>query len=94
VNVVVTPAAEADLSEIAAHIEEDDPAAAARWLDRMEGVVAGIRRLPRIGTDRSDVAPGVRLFPVGRYLVLYRIEPAAVVILRIVHGARRWGDLV
>ena len=93
-NVVVTPAATGDLSEIVVHIARDDPTAAARWLDRMEAIVARIGRVPQIGSDRSDVAPGVRLFPVGHYLVLYRIEPEAVVILRIVHGARRWGDLI
>ncbi|HUG83694.1 MAG TPA: type II toxin-antitoxin system RelE/ParE family toxin, partial [Euzebya sp.] len=39
------------------------------------GRIAGTRELPVVGTP---------------YLVVYRIEAAAVVVLRILHGARRW----
>jgi plasmid stabilization system protein ParE len=36
----------------------------------------------------------LRLFPVGRYLILYPQEASAIVILRILHGARDWRRLV
>lgn len=41
-----------------------------------------------IGRPRDDLRPGLRSFPVGNYVILYRIEDADVVILRVFHGSR------
>lgn len=38
----------------------------------------------RVGTTRELVVAGTR------YVVVYRVETAAVVILRVLHGAQRW----
>jgi len=46
-----------------------------RVLSTWQGRVAGTRELVVVGTP---------------YIVVYRIEPAAVVILRVLHGAQRW----
>lgn len=44
--------------------------------------------------QRDDLLPGVRAWAVGDYLIFYRIEPDAVEILRILHGARDLDELI
>ena len=44
---------------------------------------------PSIGRARDeDLRPGLRSFPVGEYVIIYRIEGADVLILRVVRGSR------
>jgi toxin ParE1/3/4 len=43
---------------------------------------------------RSDIAQGVRHFPVGNYLILYRVDDEGVEIVRYVHGRRRLRGLI
>jgi toxin ParE1/3/4 len=43
---------------------------------------------PRVGRRRDDLRPGLRVFPVGEYLVLYRIDGDDVLIQRVVRGSR------
>jgi toxin ParE1/3/4 len=44
---------------------------------------------PHIGRVRDeDLRPGLRSFPVGDYLIIYRIQDDDVVILRVVRGSR------
>lgn len=50
--------------------------------------------MPEMGSPRFDVRPGMRLFPIGRYLILYRAADAVAEIVRVIHGAREWEDLV
>ena len=42
---------------------------------------------PRCGRACGDIAPGVRCFPAGKYLVYYRKVRQAVEILHVFHGA-------
>jgi toxin ParE1/3/4 len=44
---------------------------------------------PNIGRVRDeDLRPGLRSFPVGEYLIIYRIQDDDVIILRVVRGSR------
>ena len=43
---------------------------------------------PEIGRERRDIAPGLRYLASGNYLILYRLAPTAVEIVRYVHGRR------
>jgi hypothetical protein len=44
---------------------------------------------PDLGRARDeDLRPGLRTFPVGEYVVLYRVENEDVVILRVLRGGR------
>jgi len=47
-----------------------------------------------MGGARDDIAAGVRHFPVGRYLILYRDVGDGVEVVRYVHGMRRLQDLI
>ncbi len=54
-------------------------AAVARLADHPEGARPG-----RVRGTRELVVTGTP------YVVVYRVEPSAVLILRMVHGAQRW----
>jgi toxin ParE1/3/4 len=41
-----------------------------------------------MGRACNEIAPGVRVFPVDKYLIYYRKERGVIKILQILHGAR------
>jgi toxin ParE1/3/4 len=43
--------------------------------------------------SREDIAEGIRHFPVGSYLILYRIVSDGIEVVRYVHSRRRLRDL-
>lgn len=36
----------------------------------------------------NELAPGLRSFPVGRYLIFYLLDSGCLRIVRVLHGAR------
>lgn len=90
----VLPAALADLEAIALHIAADNPRAARHWLDRIEERCARLAEMPGLGVARSDIRPDLRLWPEGSYLILYRQAGEDVEVVRVLHGARQWEDLL
>ncbi len=80
--------AETDLIEIWAGIAADDPAAADRLLDQIEEACALLATHPHAGKQRDDLAPGLRVYPVGNYLVFYVPRDDGIAVARILHGAR------
>jgi toxin ParE1/3/4 len=87
-QVMTTPRAKADLLDIWFFIADDNVEAADRLLDRIDGVCKQLTDSPALGPARPDLRPDFRYFSVGRYLILYRIAPGGVEIVRVVHGAR------
>jgi toxin ParE1/3/4 len=48
-----------------------------------------LARHPNIGRARDeDLRPGLRSFPAGDYVIIYRIDGEGVVILRVLRGSR------
>lgn len=90
----LSPRAEADLAEIAHFIARDDPAAARRWLARIERLCRRLGEFPGLGVARDDIRRRLRLIAAEDYLVLYRAGASGVEIVRVLHGARRWQDLL
>ena len=43
---------------------------------------------PHLGKSVDELAPKLRLFPIGSYLVFYRAIDDGVEIARLLHGAR------
>ena len=58
-------------------------------LDRIEAKLRLLADTPRLGPARPDIAEGLRLFPIRRYVVLYRELPDGIEIVRVVRGMRR-----
>jgi len=87
-RIIRTPAAETDLIDIWLYIAADSQKAADKLLDAIGDRIAPLKDHPFLGAARPDIAPDARLLPVGNYVILYRVLPDAVEIVRIVHGAR------
>ena len=87
-QVSIAEAAEADLIEIWAFIAQDNVEAADQLLDRICDTCQTLARSPRIGRDRSDLARGVRSFPVGTYLIFYRKARRGIEVARVLSGFR------
>ena len=88
------PQAEADIEDIALYIAADNPAAARNWFNDMYVRFQRLADMPELGVARPDVRPELRMMPAGNYLVLYRIDAGDVEIVRVLHGARQWQDLL
>ena len=82
------PAADADLFDIALHIAEDSLAASERFLDSLNDKFQLLASAPEIGRLREELAPGLRSFPVGSYVVFYQPIKGGVEIVRVLHGSR------
>jgi toxin ParE1/3/4 len=84
----LTEQAEADLDEVWFHIARDSPANATRFLHRILKQSQLLAEAPRLGRVRADLAPGLRSFPLGNYLIFYRQLDDGIEIVRILHGSR------
>lgn len=63
-------------------------------LDELEDKSVLLADQPRLGPSRPDIAPELRYFPVGSYLILYRIIEGGIEVVRVVHGARRLASII
>ncbi|MBU0674251.1 MAG: type II toxin-antitoxin system RelE/ParE family toxin [Proteobacteria bacterium] len=43
---------------------------------------------PEIGRLRDELLPGIRSFPVKRYIIFYRVTTNAIEVIRILSGYR------
>jgi len=89
-KVVYSKLALAELDDILDRIAAENPAAAARVGERIERVIARIAQFPESAQEVEE-RPGVRRVPLVRYpyVIHYKVIAGEVVILRIIHGARR-----
>ena len=87
--------AEADLqSQYEFGLERWGLRQADRLFEQLFDAFEEIDAFPHACRDRTEVEPGMRIKVVQSHLILYSIEPDAVVIQRIVHGHYDWqGDL-
>lgn len=86
----LAPQAEADLEDIAFYIFHES--SSVEVADRVVHLIAErfdlLAEHPRAGRARDDLRPGIRAFPVGDYLILYREAGTDIAIVRVVHGSR------
>jgi len=64
-----------------------------RVLERIEGVLQSISEHPGLGRERAEIMAGLRSFAVMSWVVFYRIENEAIVVARVLHGARDLDEL-
>ena len=83
-----TSGAEADLIEIWLHIADENSPAADRLLRQIDEACSMLAAHPRGGKSREDLAPGVRFYPVGNYLIFYTLHDDGITVVRVLHGAR------
>jgi toxin ParE1/3/4 len=89
-------AAEDDLAEILTYIASDRAAAAENLADRFEKDLGLLSRNPNLGRvpkEEELAGLGYRYLVVENYLVFYVVEGAAILVHRILHGARDYSRL-
>jgi toxin ParE1/3/4 len=58
-------------------------------VDSITDCFVALGRSPHIGRRRDeDLAPGLRSFPVGNYVIIYCIEGEDAAIFHVFHGSR------
>jgi toxin ParE1/3/4 len=85
------PPVESDLDDIWLYIarESGNIETATRLVESLVDRFALIALHRQIGRGRDhDLAAGLRSFPVGEYLIIYRVEEEGVVIIHVVQGSR------
>ena len=86
-----TPQADSDLDEIWYYIATKSRSVeiADRLIDSVTDRFFLLASHPNIGRARDeDLRPGLRSFPVGEYVIIYRIQDEDVLILRVLRGSR------
>jgi len=85
--IAFTDTAVADLQRIREHIGRDNPAAASRIAVQIVAACDRLEHLPQRG--RLGLVPGTReLAALWPYVIVYRIGPEVVEVLRVWHGAQ------
>lgn len=89
--VEITPAAEADITEIWEYIAQDNPGNAAAFVLALEEQIASLEqfpeRCPRI-PENEILGTAYRHLIYGAYRTIFRVTGQRVIILRVIHGAR------
>jgi plasmid stabilization system protein ParE len=81
--------AELDLDEIWEYIAQDNIQAADRWIAKLFEAFDALAHTPGMGHKREDLTTLPILFwPVGAYLILYRVQGERVEIVAVTQGAR------
>lgn len=87
-KVTFSPKSRQDLLDIGDYIAKDSRANARQFVGKL------IEQCQRIGTaplgyvGREDLAPGLRMAALGRYVIFFRVIDSVVRIERVLHGAR------
>ena len=86
---VLSPAAELDLDQIWEYIAEDNIEAADRWIAKLFDAFESLAQAPGMGHKREDLTPFPVLFwPVGAYLIIYRLQAEGIELVAVTQGAR------
>ncbi len=86
----LAPGAEVELDEIWLWTAKESGSVdiADRLIDSITERFFLLARYPHMGRPRDDLRSGLRSFPVGRYVIIYRAGSEDVLILHIVAAAR------
>ncbi len=86
--------AEADIDELFEYLLDRDPRAARRVYDAVREQVALLADQPGLGRPGRIVGTRELIITRTPYIVAYTVDQHidAVIVLRVLHGARRWRD--
>ena len=80
--------AEDDLTAIWSYVAEYDERTADSQIDRIVERLVMLATFHSAGRSRDELAPGLKSFPVDRYVLFYRIIPEGIEVIRVLHGSR------
>jgi toxin ParE1/3/4 len=87
----LAPQAEAELDDIWYYIAKESHSVeiADRVVDSITDRFFLLATYPHLGRRRDDdLLPGLRSFPAGEHVIIYRVEAEDVLILRVLRGSR------
>ena len=85
----ISAEAERDLNAVWDYIANDSVDAADRWIQRLAETFQILADSPGIGRVREDLTLlPVRFWPVGEYVVIYRVKTGLVEIVAVTQGSR------
>jgi len=83
--------AEQDLVDIVSYLAAENSRAAAEVLDHIEARLAALQSHPFVGRVPHNpklTALGYRVLVIDNYLIFYKVKGNAILVHRILHGAR------
>lgn len=89
--------AQADLIDIQAYVVRDNPAAAEDLIGGILSLMQTLEAFPERGARPKDPhlrQAGYRFVTHGEYLIFYKVLRAQVRVYRVLHGRRRYEDLL
>lgn len=95
-NIVFSPEAEAQLIALYRYIARNaSPMVAQRFTDAIVARCEGLNQMPRQGTPRDDLRPGLRTLSFRRRVVIsYAVGETTVTIIGIFYGGQNWETLL
>lgn len=87
-ELIISPSARQDLSDIFDYIARDKPIAAANWVATIWGKCELIATTPELGEKRPEYGADVRCSLVGRYVIFYRTIKNGIEVIRVIVGDR------
>ena len=88
----VTARARREVADIWEYIARDSEHHANEFLSELKEHFRLLGENPRMGRQRDELRLGMRSFPVGEYVILYRITRTGVRISHVIHGRRDLSD--
>lgn len=83
--------AEQDLADLLSYVAAENARAATELLDHVEASLKALQSHPfagRVPHNPKLTALGYRVLVIDNYLVFYKVKSTAVLVYRILHGAR------
>lgn len=87
-EVILSQLAEADLTDIWVFVAQDNAEAADRLVDQLHEKCQFLANSPKLGRQRPELAPSIRSFTVGNYVIFYRESSNGIEVARVLHGRR------
>lgn len=87
----LTPAAQSDLAAIWRYSAETwNVAAAEKYIAIFEDCIHQLLFMPTMARERMEFTPPIRIHPCGEHLIVYKIEPDFLAILRVLGAQQNW----
>ena len=84
----LSAAAEQDLTDIWGYVADYDETSADELIDQLIKRFLMLSNFQDAGRSREELAPGLRSFPVKQHVIFYRVIPAGIEVIRVLHGSR------
>lgn len=93
-RVVVSTPADVDIQAAWLHLAEHGIEAADRLVDRFEEVFRQLQTFPYLGEVHPHPHQELRRTTAPPYVIVYKVTGGEVTIVRVLHSARRWEELL